>query len=171
MLKIAKSKSPVERLKIQLDEFRTEITAIKYLPNQDWFVVGNRNGELYFYDAIDGSLVYQALNEHANNVNCLEISPNGMIMVSGGRDKTVNIWKLDELKKKLKDLGPVEEKYAPIQFVETESIRDVDFVNNDWILVVSSSEGLSNNQSGDVSLLPLDFDVTGQRTKEISRIR
>jgi WD40 repeat protein len=154
-------------LKIQLDEFRTEITAIKYLPNQDWFVVGNRNGELYFYDAIDGSLVYQALNEHANNVNCLEISPNGMIMVSGGRDKTVNIWKLDELKKKLKDLGPVEEKYAPIQFVETESIRDVDFVNNDWILVVSSSEGLSNNQSGDVSLLPLDFDVTGRELKKL----
>ena len=100
MLKIANGKSPVERLKIQLDEFKTEITAIKYLPNQDWFVVGNRNGELYFYDAIDGSLVYQALNEHANNVNCLEISPNGTIMVSGGRDKTVNIWKLDELKKK-----------------------------------------------------------------------
>lgn len=167
MLKIAKSKSPVERLKIQLDEFKTEITAIKYLPNQDWFVVGNRNGELYFYDAIDGSLVYQALNEHANNVNCLEISPNGTIMVSGGRDKTVNIWKLDELKKKLEDLGPVEEKYAPIQFVETESIRDVDFVNNDWILVVSSSEGLSNNQSGDVSLLPLDFDVTGRELKKL----
>ena len=167
MLKISKDKSPVEKLSIELDEFGTEITAVKYLPSQDWIVVGNRNGELYFYNASDGSLVYKALNEHANNVNCLEISPDGMILVSGGRDKTVNIWKLDELKNKLKEVVELEEKYQPIQFVETESIRDIDFVNNDWILVVSSSEGLSNNQSGDVSLLPLDFDVTGQELKKL----
>jgi WD40 repeat protein len=112
-------------------------------------------------------LIYRALNEHENNINCLEISPEESILVSGGRDKTVNIWKLDDLKNKLQEPTQVEEKYQPIQFIESESIRDISFVNNDWILVVSSSEGLTTNQSGEVSLLPLDFDVTGQELNKL----
>ena len=121
----------------------------------------NRNGEVHFYNATTGDLIYSALNEHVNNVNCLEISPNGNVLVSGGRDKSVNIWRLDELSESLTDSVAIFQKYQPTHFVENESIRDISFVNNDWILVVSSSEGLISNQSGGVSLLPLDFDVTG----------
>ncbi|MBT6133404.1 MAG: hypothetical protein HN728_06270 [Flavobacteriales bacterium] len=167
IVRISSEQETSDEPKLELRDFSAEITAVKFLPKQNWLVVGNRNGELYFYDAETRELIYKALNEHVNNVNCLELGPSETILVSGGRDKSVNIWKLDELANRIKAGENVEVPYQPIQFVETESIRDIAFVNNDWIVVVSSSEGLISNQSGGVSLLPLDFDVTGQELTKL----
>ncbi len=167
IVRISSEQETSDEPKLELRDFSAEITAVKFLPKQNWLVVGNRNGELYFYDAETRELIYKALNEHVNNVNCLELGPSETILVSGGRDKSVNIWKLDELANRIKAGENVEVPYQPIQFVETESIRDIAFVNNDWIVVVSRSEGLISNQSGGVSLLPLDFDVTGQELTKL----
>lgn len=167
ILEVKENQELEEVIEKRFVDFNSEITAIKYLTNQDWLVVGNRNGEVHFYNATTGDLIYSALNEHVNNVNCLEISPNGNVLVSGGRDKSVNIWRLDELSESLTDSAAIFQKYQPTHFIENESIRDISFVNNDWILVVSSSEGLISNQSGGVSLLPLDFDVTGGVLKSL----
>lgn len=167
IVRISSEQAATDEAKLNLQEFNAEITAIKYLPKQNWLVVGNRNGELYFYDVENRELIYKALNEHVNNVNCLELGPSESILVSGGRDKSVNIWKLDELQERIQSGENTEAPYQPIQFVEEESIRDIAFVNDDWIVVVSSSEGLISNQSGGVSLLPLDFDVTGQELMKL----
>ena len=160
-------KEELEELnKFKLTDFNSEITRIKYIPKFSWLVVGNRKGELYFYDSNSGALVYSALNEHENNINVLELSPEGDMLVSGGRDRNVNVWDLNELNQRINQGGSIS-KYQPIQFTENESVRDVVFLNEDWIMVVSSSEGISSAQTGGVSLLPLNFDITGKELEKL----
>lgn len=160
-------KEELEELnKFKLTDFNSEITRIKYIPKFSWLVVGNRKGELYFYDSNSGALVYSALNEHENNINVLELSPEGDMLVSGGRDRNVNVWDLNELNQRINQGGSIS-KYQPIQFAENESVRDVVFLNEDWIMVVSSSEGISSAQTGGVSLLPLNFDITGKELEKL----
>jgi hypothetical protein len=59
-----------------------------------------------------------------------------------------------------------DEDYETIEFKEIESIRDVSFLDENWILVVFSNEGLSTGKGG-VFLLPLNFDITGRELKRI----
>jgi WD40 repeat protein len=162
VLEVNGDMSLAEAKTMDLTDFNSEITALKYIPYKDWLVVGNRNGEVYLYDAVSGSLLYKALNEHAGNINCFELSNDQKTLVSGGRDKIVNIWDLDALEVQIKN----GDSYQPIEFDEVESIRDISFVNDDWIIIVSSTEGLSDGKGG-VSLLTLDFDVTGRELRKL----
>jgi WD40 repeat protein len=162
ILSVNEDISLVETKTMELGDFNAEITALKFIPNRNWLAVGNRNGEFYLYDVISGNLLYRALNEHAGNINCLELSNDQKTLVSGGRDKIVNIWDLHALEVQIKS----GDSYQPIEFDEAESIRDISFVDDDWILIVSSTEGLSDGKGG-VSLLTLDFDVTGRELRKL----
>ena len=140
--------------------FSTEITAIKYIPDREWLVAGNRNGEFYVFNALSGNLLYKDLLQHAGNINCFELSSDKKTLVSGGRDKVINIWNLDELETYMEKGSDDENLYQPSKFKEIEAIREISFVGDNYIIVVTSSEGFTGNiNSGRVSLLPLDFDI------------
>ena len=82
------------------------------------------------------------------------------LMLTGGRDKLINIWNLEMLKNYTTGNKNHPASYQPIEFSEDESIRDASFVGDKWILVTYSTEGLTSGKGG-TSLLPLDFDLTG----------
>jgi WD40 repeat protein len=142
------------------NEFSTQITVIKYIPGREWLVVGNRNGEFYVFNALSGNFIYKDLLQHAGSINCFELSGDERTLVSGGRDKVINIWNLDELETYVGKGSNGENLYQPAKFREIEAIRDISFVGDKYIIVVTSSEGFTGNiNSGRVSLLPLDFDI------------
>jgi len=156
----------VEKDKSTYTDFDSEISAIKYLETRNWLIVGTRLGELYFYDATSKKCIYKALNEHGGYINSLVSDNEEKNLVSGGRDKILNIWNLEELAT-LIAVNYTDIDYQPIEFKEVEAIRDIAFVGRNWILVVSSTEGLSTTGKGGASLLPLDFDVTGRELKKL----
>lgn len=148
------------------NEFESEISAIKYLGKRGWLLIGTRNGEFYIYDFNSKKCIYKSLHEHAANINCLVVSDNENMLVSGGRDKIINIWDLEQLAAYTLGKSNEDREYQPIEFDEGESIRDVTFLDENWILVVYSTEGLSSGRGG-ASLLPLDFDITGRELQKI----
>jgi len=156
----------VENDKVAFAEFESEISAVKLVRSKNWLIVGTRLGELYFYDTITKKCVYKSLNEHGGYVNCIVSDNDESNLVSGGRDKILNIWNIEELSTVISS-NQVDKDYQPIEFNEVESIRDVAFLGRNWILVVSSTEGLSTTGKGGASLLPLNFDVTGRELKKL----
>jgi hypothetical protein len=59
-----------------------------------------------------------------------------------------------------------DKEYETIEFEESESIRDVSFLDDNWLLVIFSDEGLSPGKGG-AFLLPLNFDITGRELKRL----
>ena len=149
-----------------LKEFESEISAIKYIDSKKWLMVGTINGELYLYDVNSKKCIYRSLREHAGYINCLVVNEDEKLMVSGGRDKIFNVWNLNNLLAHTVGNAKSDEDYETIEFKEIESIRDVSFLDENWILVVFSNEGLSTGKGG-VFLLPLNFDITGRELKRI----
>lgn len=156
-----------EKDNITFTDFNSEISAIKYIATRDWMLLGTRLGELYLFDATSKKCIYKSLNEHGGHINCLVSDDNEKNLVSGGRDKILNIWNLEELATHISGKNTSGRDYQPIEFNEVESIRDVTFLGDNWILVVFSTEGLSTTGKGGASLLPLDFDVTGKELKNL----
>jgi len=160
-IRLSPNGDPQEFESITPTEFADDITSIKMVPQHNMYVVGTIKGEMYFYDFKSKQIIYEATDEHANRVNCLEVSADGNVLVSGARDRKVNVWKIPEMLLSVKDKKNVK-PFKPIKFTESESVRDVSFVGNKWILVISSNEGFGSSRGGKVSLFTLDFNLTGQ---------
>jgi hypothetical protein len=163
-LKIGANGDPSEYSDLVPEEFNGEVTALKYIPKHDLLAVGTIKGGLYLYNLKSQELFFSATDEHANRINCLELSGDESLLVSGGRDKKMNVWNLEELIK----ITTEGKSFKPIRFEETESIRDIAFVGNKWILSVSSNEGFGSSRGGKVSLFTLDFDLTGKELGKLS---
>ncbi|MFQ3215236.1 MAG: hypothetical protein ACI9XJ_001801 [Marivirga sp.] len=159
-------KNAKEQTIYNLPELESEIAAVKYVDTKKWLIVGTINGGIYVYDAMTKRCIYRTLYEHSGYINCIVINEEEELMVTAGRDKILNVWNLEELVPFTSGNTKAKEKYQPIEFEETESIRDVSFLDENWILVVYSTEGLSTGKGG-VFLLPLDFDITGRELKKI----
>ncbi len=150
----------------ELNDFDSEISALKYINSKKWLLIGTRTGELYLYDMTTKKRIYQSLNEHTGYINCLVVSDKEKVLITGGRDKIINIWYLDQLVNYIDGGSNERDQYQPIEFDEGESIRDVAFLDENWILVVYSTEGLTSGKGG-ASLLPLDFDITGKELQKL----
>ena len=165
VLSIADGKA-TEKSKFNFNEFESEISAVKFLKRKNWLLVGTRNGEFYIYDVNSKKCIYRSLHEHAANINCLVVNDDESILISGGRDKIINVWNLNDLANHTTGKADADREYQPIEFDQGESIRDVAFLDDNWILVVYSTEGLSSGKGG-ATLLPLDFDITGKELQKI----
>jgi hypothetical protein len=155
-----------EQATFNFKEFESEISAIKYIDSKKWLMVGTRTGELYLYDVISKKCIYSSLRKHAGFINCLVVNDDEKLLVSAGRDKILNVWNLDDLLPHTLGNEKADKEYETIEFAENESIRDVSFLDENWVLVIFSNEGLSSGKGG-AFLLPLNFDITGRELKRL----
>jgi hypothetical protein len=155
-----------EQTKFSFKEFDAEISAVKYIDSKKWLMVATRTGELYLYDVNSQKCIYSSLRKHAGYINCLKVNDDEKLMASGGRDKILNIWNLDDLVPHTYGNAKADKEYETIEFEESESIRDVSFLDDNWLLVIFSDEGLSPGKGG-AFLLPLNFDITGRELKRL----
>lgn len=71
------------------------VETIAFHPHQaDLLYSGDRAGVIKLWQVnLDAELI--SIDSQQGKVNCLAISPDGKLMVSGGSDKTINLWNLD----------------------------------------------------------------------------
>ena len=136
-----------------------QITALKYLESRNLLTIGNREGQLYLCELTDAGLKvrYAFRQAHAININVLETNDSGSILVSGGRDKVVKVWDLQQMANSLR----------PVKLELGDAVRDVVFLDNETLLAASSTEGLKGSSQGEVTLIILDFNLMGDELDKI----
>ncbi len=58
-------------------------------------IVAGEGGDItvYDYDSTDLSILFQKVDAHAGRVNDVAVSPDGSMIVSGGADGALKLWK------------------------------------------------------------------------------
>ncbi|MDP4764023.1 MAG: hypothetical protein NWQ55_04080 [Salibacteraceae bacterium] len=151
----------------KLADVRNEISASVIIPSKKWFVIGDRNGELYVFSSEDGSFIYKFTAEHENIITSLALSPDERFLASGDRNGKINIWNLNEVSESIQVANSLPQ--IPIQFQEKFAIQDIDFVNRDWIIVVAKNKGFEIGEKGEVSFLPIQFELAGQELIKLTK--
>lgn len=68
------------------------ILALAFSPDSRWFAAGLASKAVRLFDAHDGA-VMQTLVGHQDHVQSVAFSPDGSLLVSGSRDKSLLLWK------------------------------------------------------------------------------
>ena len=66
--------------------------ALAFSPGSQWLAAGLASNSIQIFDVNEGSLL-QTLAGHRDHVQSLVFSPDGALLVSGSRDKTLRLWK------------------------------------------------------------------------------
>ncbi|KAF9653461.1 WD-repeat-containing protein [Thelephora ganbajun] len=66
-----------------------------FLPNDRQIVVGTKNGEILIYDLASASLV-DTVKAHTGTLWSMHIRPDGCGLITGGADKDVKFWDIEE---------------------------------------------------------------------------
>jgi WD40 repeat protein len=74
----------------------TQFNAILYHPDQSQLLTTGTDRKLTYWDVVDGNAIRIIDGSQTAHLNCLDISGDGQTFVSGGGDKTVNVWGYDE---------------------------------------------------------------------------
>lgn len=68
------------------------ILALAYSPDSRWLAVGLAGKNVDIFDNVSGKMM-QTLTGHQDHVQSLAFSPDGSLLISGSRDKTLRLWK------------------------------------------------------------------------------
>lgn len=68
------------------------VLALDYSPDSRWLAAGLADNTIEIFDAETGA-VAQTLRGHQDYVQTLAFSPDGSLLISGSRDKSIRLWK------------------------------------------------------------------------------
>jgi WD40 repeat protein len=96
-----------------LDE---KITALEYLPQDNYFLESNTDGKIYVFDPVKRKLI-RTLTNHLSEVNTLAVHPSGNIFASGSTDRSIIIWDASDFKE-------IKRFYARASAIESISLSN-----------------------------------------------
>lgn len=68
------------------------VLALAFSPDSRWLAAGLAEKTIHLFDTGDGALV-QTLKGHQDHVQSVAFAPDGALLLSGGRDRTIRFWK------------------------------------------------------------------------------
>jgi WD40 repeat protein len=71
-----------------------KIHAVCLIPRQPWCAVGNANGTLKLVRLVEGEEVFRT-DAHRRSIDALATTADGRLLVSGGRDGVVRVWRCE----------------------------------------------------------------------------
>lgn len=74
----------------------TQFKAILYHPDQSQLLTTGTDRKLTYWDVTDGNPIRIMDGSDSDQLNCLDISQDGTIFVSGGGDKLIRLWGYDD---------------------------------------------------------------------------
>jgi WD40 repeat protein len=92
------------------------ITALEYLPKENYFLASNTDGKIYVLDPSRGKII-RTLNNHLSEVNTLAVHPEGDIFASGSTDRSIIIWDAS-------DFHEIKRFYARASAIESISLSN-----------------------------------------------
>lgn len=118
-----------ELLRIMVPNFTA--AAVIFSRDGKSIISGWNDGIIRAFTPLTGKLIYSIANAHNKGCSALSISSNGRILVSGGCEGQIRIWKIESHIQSL--IGVLKEHVGPI--------ATVDFNNFDNEIVSSSTDG------------------------------
>lgn len=74
---------------------KNKVTSLAYNSLNDKLIFGTKRGEITIYGIQEGK-IERTLEAHEGNVKILQVSPKGEYLASGGFDRRVNIWSIQD---------------------------------------------------------------------------
>lgn len=72
---------------------------VMYYPTAVQILTGGSDGKISYWEVLDGSLVRELEASSAGAINSLDISPDGVLFVTGGNDQIIKLWRYQEGKR------------------------------------------------------------------------
>ncbi|GFE53760.1 WD G-beta repeat containing protein, putative [Babesia ovis] len=155
--------------------FGTDIAEVNFWGN-DVIVSGSADGTVYLYDVKSGRII-DILRGHSENVNCVQVNPQGTLLATSGIDSHIQIWRPygtlnyiteSEIEHSISNVQSYYNEHTqPMPFSIAELRRDNDVQHFDNIGVVKTVEdsyfaqyALAVNQVLKNLVDPLDGDIT-----------
>lgn len=118
-----------ELLRIMVPNFSA--AAVLFSPDGKTIISAWNDGVIRGFTPLTGKLIYSIPNAHNKGCSALTISSNGRVLVSGGCEGQVRVWKIESHKQSL--IGVLKEHVGPV--------TSVHFNRFDSEVVSSSTDG------------------------------
>ena len=150
--------NPSLRLKKELLSAEDSPVKIQILSKYKALVVGDENGNLWFYHSISGKLIYLS-KENGGLITSLSLNKEKSVLSTGHIDRKINIWHLDKFLNPQGGLLEDVEIGSSMTIHNNLAIRDLFIMDENWILVTSSYKGYKYGETGQLQLIPLNFET------------
>lgn len=86
----------IRQVRKQILFANTLFMCVKYFPTGVQIMTAGSDRKVAYWEVLDGSLVRELEGSSSGAINCLDISCNGTLFVTGGNDQIVKLWKYQE---------------------------------------------------------------------------
>ncbi|MFZ9981234.1 MAG: hypothetical protein ACO3FI_04285 [Cyclobacteriaceae bacterium] len=160
----SKSRFILEKIDAQLPD-RSQITCLKIINSKGWLALGIKGGELLIIDLKTNRIVYRDVNRHFDSINAMELDEKNQLLITGGQDKIINVWNLDEFV-----ISEANILVEPITFKELQPIMDLQLTSGGWFFALSrgqADEKINRSAAGRLSIWSTDPQKLRKRQNEL----